>query len=407
MGKNSYRIVVIFGRVSGMRKLTRIIGSIAIISIGIIFAGKYVFNRQFFPFTQPATKTDGSRLAITKIIEQKISTPHKAPQKFEVVAEGLNIPWELVFLPTGEMLVTERPGRLLKIGQGKTTITIEGVVHVGEGGLLGLALHPDFLQNNFLYLYLTTNSGDRLTNRVEKYTLFENELRNRTVILENIPGAQFHDGGRIVFGPDKKLYITTGDAGIEDNAQNKSSLAGKILRLNDDGSIPKDNPFNTAVWSYGHRNPQGLAWDADGKMWATEHGRSGLTSGFDEVNLIERGKNYGWPVIQGDESTVGMETPKAHSGAQETWAPSGASIIGNILLFTGLRGESLYQAKINGTNIENISRLFKNQFGRLRTIVKGPDGQLYLVTNNRDGRGTIKSGDDKIIKIDPAIIDVL
>ncbi len=322
----------------------------------------------------------------------------------EVVAQDLNIPWELAWLPSGEMLVTERPGRLLKIGADRAVIEIGGVAHVGEGGLQGLALHPDFSKNQWLYLYLTTRAGEGLINRVERYRLEGTELTERIVILDQIPGAQFHDGGRIAFGPDKLLYITTGDAGNEDAAQDTASLAGKILRVKDDGSIPDDNPFKNAVYSYGHRNPQGLAWDSDAQLWATEHGRSGVQSGFDEINKIVKGGNYGWPELEGDKTAAGRTAPLLHSGATTTWAPGGALVVDNTLYFAGLRGESLYSAAITGGTLETLTAHFSGEFGRLRAVALGPDGRLYVTTSNRDGRGAVKPGDDKIIRINLGVL---
>ncbi len=319
----------------------------------------------------------------------------------EVIAENLEIPWELAFLPDGSMLVTERPGKLLKITDKREEIPIAGVEHEGEGGLLGLALHPDFASNHFIYLYLTTKTGKDLINRVDRYMLTENVVSDKKTILDGIPGSSLHDGGRIAFGPDKKLYITTGDAGDEKNAQDTNSLSGKILRVNDDGSIPDDNPFHNAVYSYGHRNVQGIAWDSAGSLWATEHGRSIPKSGFDEINLIVKGRNYGWPTIQGGETKDGMELAIANSGADDTWAPSGMTIVGNGLFFAGLRGQALYRAELSGDRIQRINPYFAEKFGRLRTVVLGPDKQLYILTNNTDGRGEPKENDDKIIRINP------
>lgn len=319
--------------------------------------------------------------------------------KPEVVAENLQIPWEVAFLPDGDMLVTERPGTLKRIGRDQRQYTIDGVRHKGEGGLLGLALHPKFSENHFIYLYLTTASGAGLTNRVERYRYENDNLTDRKVIIENIPGAANHDGGRIAFGPDGYLYITTGDAQNSDLAQDKNSLAGKILRLADDGSIPADNPFGNAVYSYGHRNPQGLAWDDRRALWATEHGRSGVLSGLDELNLIEKGKNYGWPTIQGDETREGMETPVLHSGPSTTWAPAGLAFKDGSLYFGGLRGESIYRAKITGGRQIELARLYQGQFGRVRAATIGPDGDLYITTSNTDGRGNPQPADDKVIRI--------
>jgi glucose/arabinose dehydrogenase len=353
-----------------------------------------------------ATVTPGIRSFIvpvpTATLEPAVAEQEKQPQPaVAVVATGLAIPWEIAFLPDGSLLVTERPGRLLKITNNRTVIPVQGVRHIGEGGLLGLAVHPDFSRNHWLYIYLTTSQGSGLRNRVERYRLDGEHLAEREVILDNIPGAQYHDGGRLAFGPDNLLYITTGDAGSEANAQNKESLAGKILRLTDEGDIPPGNPFGSAVYSYGHRNSQGLAWDAAGRLWATEHGRSGVRSGFDELNLIEPGKNYGWPDIQGDERAAGMVSPVIHSGASDIWAPAGAAILGDSIFFAGLRGASLYEVQLNGFSAENLTAHFASQFGRLRAVVVGPDGQLYITTSNTDGRGQPQAGDDKIIRINP------
>lgn len=318
----------------------------------------------------------------------------------EVVAENLKIPWEVAFLPDGTMLVTERPGTLKHILNNTTAIPVEGVAHRGEGGLLGMALHPDFENNHFIYLYSTTNTGGGLTNRVERYVLDKDQLLGRKELLENIPGSSNHDGGRLAFGPDGLLYITTGDAEVTANAQDKNSLAGKILRIKDDGSIPSDNPFNNAVYSYGHRNPQGLAWDSTGQLWATEHGPSGASTGYDELNRIEKGGNYGWPTIKGDQAKDGLITPIINSGADDTWAPSGLAYYKGLLIFSGLRGESLYTVPVGvDGKLGDLTKYLTSKYGRLRAVVPGPDGVLYITTSNTDGRGKPKAGDDKIIKI--------
>ncbi len=321
-----------------------------------------------------------------------------------VVAHDLTIPWEIAFLPDGDLLVTERSGRLKQIGKKTLALEIDGVAAVGEGGLLGLVLHPDFFSNHWLYLYYTTRQAGKLVNQVDRYTLQNDRLEEKKLIIGNIPAAANHNGGRLKFGPDGFLYVTTGDSQASDLAQNLDSLAGKILRLDGDGAVPADNPFSSAVWSYGHRNVQGLAWDDLGRLWATEHGRSGLLSGLDELNLIDKGKNYGWPIIQGDEARPGLEKPIIQSGASATWAPSGAAYFSGSIFFAGLRGQALFQAKIKPGEPAGISELishFKEKFGRLRSVLVGPDGNFYLLTNNTDGRGRPNAGDDKIIKIKP------
>jgi glucose/arabinose dehydrogenase len=316
----------------------------------------------------------------------------------QVVARNLDIPWELAFLPDGSMLVTERGGTLKHINSGVST-PVSGVSPVGEGGLLGLVLHPNFATNRYLYLYFTTRDSGSLENTVVRYTYEGNALREPKTILGGIIASRNHDGGRIAFGPDGYLYITVGDASKSTLAQDTKSLNGKILRLADDGSVPSDNPFGNAVYSYGHRNPQGLAWDADGNLWATEHGRSGLSSGYDEVNKIEKGGNYGWPNYEGDSSANGITPPVVHSGASATWAPSGIAFVRGHLVWAGLRGESLYVASVSNGQLDKPQTYLSKKYGRLRTVVVGPDGALYILTNNGDGRGTKRANDDQIIRV--------
>ncbi len=317
------------------------------------------------------------------------------------LAQKLEIPWALDFLPDGSLVFTERPGRvrLLDAGKGllpEPLLTIDEVAHRGEGGLLGIAVHPDFASNNFIYLYYTYQEGENLANRVVRFKKEDKTLLDKKIIINNIPAASIHNGGRIKFGPDGLLYITTGDASISDLAQDRNSLAGKILRLKDNGTIPPGNPFpGSPVYSFGHRNPQGLAWDVQGRLWATEHG----SSATDELNLIEPGNNYGWPIIRGDEKTPGLESPVIHSGG-ETWAPSGLAFFNGSLFFIGLRGQSLYQAVIENQRVI-LRRHLNRNFGRLRDVAVGPDNLLYILTSNQDGRGVPTADDDQIIRINP------
>ncbi|EKD65667.1 MAG: hypothetical protein ACD_50C00019G0003 [uncultured bacterium] len=332
--------------------------------------------------------------------------PEDAPM-FAVVAENLDTPWALVFLPDQSILVTERPGRVRFVKndgtlQEQPIATLENVREIGEGGLLGITLHPNFSSNNYVYLYYTyAESGGQTLNRVVRMTYENGQLQDEEIIVDEIPGAPNHNGGRIKFGPDNFLYITTGDAQNPSLAQNTKSLAGKILRVADSGDPASGNPFGNAVYSYGHRNPQGLAWDENGNLWSTEHGRSGVLSGLDELNLIERGRNYGWQIIQGDETRTGMETPKLHSG-NDTWAPAGAAFVNNSLFFAGLRGQTLYEAVITNDEKISLNEHFKTDFGRLREVILGPDNLLYITTSNRDGRGNPIIDDDKIIRVNPS-----
>lgn len=322
----------------------------------------------------------------------------------EVVASGLDTPWEIVFLPGGELLVTERSGNLVLIGRTATRIQVPNVEQRGEGGLLGLALDPDYAVNNRIYVYLTSLENGQLVNRVERYVFKNGALSDRKVVFEGILGASNHDGGRIEFGPDGYLYITTGDAQNPDSAQDISSLQGKILRVTSEGEVPEGSPFASAVWSYGHRNPQGLAWDAEGRLWSTEHGPSGFGSGYDELNLITPGANYGWPEIQGEEKLEGMLSPVIQSGGSVTWAPGDVEYLDGKLYFTGLRGSALYVVSLDGERVSGFDTFFSGEYGRLRAIRLGPDGYLYISTNNRDGRGNPGVDDDLILRVNPNLL---
>jgi glucose/arabinose dehydrogenase len=329
------------------------------------------------------------------------SVPRPAPVpagvQTEVLVTGLEIPWALAFLRGGGMVVTERPGRLVLFENaadtaGRTLLQLDDVAHRGEGGLLGVAVQPSLPDSPFLYLYYTYQEGASVANRVVRYSLSDGVPGDRRVVIEGIPAAGIHNGGRIGFGPDGHLYVCTGDAGVPGLAQDPHSLAGKILRLTEDGSLPVDNPFpDSPVYSLGHRNPQGLAWDEQGRLWATEHGANAT----DEVNLIVPGGNYGWPLIRGDETDPRMQTPVIHSG-QSTWAPSGLAYADGSLFFAGLRGSALYEVRMADLT---LSRHLDGEYGRLRETVLGPDGAFYLLTSNRDGRGRPGADDDRLIRV--------
>jgi glucose/arabinose dehydrogenase len=280
------------------------------------------------------------------------------------------------------------------------------VAAVGEGGVLGLALHPQFASNRFVYVAYTARlPGGGRENRVARYREVGNTLGERVVILDRINAADIHDGARVRFGPDGKLYVTMGDAAAPSVAQDVASQNGKVLRLNDDGSMPADNPFRSFVYSYGHRNPQGLDWHPlSGDLWEAEHGQTGN----DEVNRVQRGGNYGWPVIEADQTRAGMEAPVLFFNP--SIAPSGASfytgtaIAGfrNDLFVATLRGQHILRVRFDPSNPQRVTgmeRLLENRFGRIRDIVTGPDGALYFCTSNRDGRGTTVTEDDRIARI--------
>jgi len=334
----------------------------------------------------------------------------------DVLIKGLDTPWAIDFAPDGRIFITERGGRIRVLERGHLRpdpwMTLD-VASSGEAGLLGLALDPRFAQNFFLYVaYTYRTASGKMQNRLVRLREDAKSGKGQLdkVLIDNVAAANNHDGGRVKFGPDGKLYWSMGDAQESPRAQNLSSLNGKILRLNPDGSIPKDNPFaNSYVYSYGHRNPQGLAWQRKtGRLYATEHGPSGFQGCCrDEVNFIEPGKNYGWPEVRGDETREGMIPSVIHAGTSETWAPAGASFAtrgpwAGSLLFTGLRGQTLYRLPLDPNDPRKaglLERHFYRRFGRLRDVVEGPDGNLYLLTSNRDGRGSPVEDDDRIIRI--------
>lgn len=336
--------------------------------------------------------------------------------RVEIFVHGLETPWAIDIARDGRLFISERAGRIRVIKNGQLLsepwMTLD-VAEVGEAGLLGLVLDPNFANTGYVYVAYTYRGGsNRLLNRLVR--LREDAKSGKgvldKVLIDKVPGANNHDGGRLKFGTDGKLYWTTGDAQSARLAQERNSLAGKILRLHADGMIPADNPIlNSYVYSYGHRNPQGLAWQpGTGRLYATEHGPSGFQGCCrDEVNFIEAGKNYGWPEIRGDETKEGMVAPVLQAGSSETWAPAGAAFAtrgpwAGSLLFTGLRGQTLYRIELDANEprkAAGFERLFYRRFGRLRDVIEGPDGSLYILTSNRDGRGSPAADDDKVLRI--------
>lgn len=322
-----------------------------------------------------------------------VETQNVSTERVDTLMSGLDTPWTITHVDGVGMIVSERSGRL-SFGADLNPIVIDDVTDEAEGGLMGIVGHPDFATNHRLYMYYTTERDGKVHNRVSYAELRDGKLGKQTVITDDIPASSTHNGGALAFGPDGKLYITNGDAAEPSQAQDRASLAGKILRVNDDGTIPQDNPFGTAVWSYGHRNPQGIAWDDNGTMWSVEHGPSTR----DELNRIVAGGNYGWPTITGDETHEGMISPVKSSG-DETWAPSRLIYTNGKLYFTGLRGEALFEATVEADagNV-SLTAYFKNDYGRLRALAVA-DGYLYFGTSNRDGRGSPIVSDDRIMRV--------
>jgi glucose/arabinose dehydrogenase len=356
-----------------------------------------------------------------------------APQKVEDIflpegdgvslepwVKGLEVPWPLIFLPDGRALVSERPGTIRSIKNGAVAGTYASVdvSHEGEGGLLGLAADPAFPKRPYIYAMHTYKKDGRLLNRVIRLRDKGEKGAFDGVIIDNIPGGRFHDGGRIAFGPDGMLYITAGETFNADLVQDLSSLGGKILRITPGGDIPADNPFKgSPVYSYGNRNPQGLAWQpGTGRLFESEHGPSGEFGHFanDEINIIVKGGNYGWPKVIGAPDVPGYVDPVI--AWKETTPPSGMTFYRG-KLFKGMNGD-LFVATLKSQalvrirldekteKVLRIERWFSRNYhegiyGRLRDVVEGPDGALYLLTNNRDGRGNPQPGDDKIHRIVP------
>lgn len=331
------------------------------------------------------------------------TAPSTEPQ-VTTIAEGLKVPWEIAFLPDGRALVTERAGRVRLLTQ-ELTLEPEPVAEIdvfteenGEEGLLGIAIDPEFESNGFVYLFRSTPDGSG--NEVARYRFADDRLVEEAVVLEGIVAYIFHDGGRIHFGPDGALYVSTGDATLGDPARDPSSLNGKMLRLTDfrgEGGTPE-------IVSLGHRNVQGFGWQPGTDLLvATEFG----PDANDEVNIIREGADYGWPDAQGDDSDNGS-VPALVDFEDNIVAPSGATFVsqpgsawsGNFL-FACLRGQQLRRLVFDGEEVIENEALFEGEFGRLRTVVEGPDGALYVLTNNTDGRGEPREGDDRILRIVP------
>ena len=318
--------------------------------------------------------------------------------RLETAVTGLEAPWEIAFLPDRRALLTERAGRVRLLDRDlklrDAPVAEVEVAAIGEGGLLGLAVDPQFRRNRFVYLYRTTDSG----NEVLRYTFEGDRLTEDAVVLDGLEAAPIHDGGRIHFGPDGLLYVSTGEAGNPDLAQDDDSLNGKFLRV---GGF-RGSAEEPEVISKGHRNAQGFDWDAEGRLFATEFG----DDSDDEVNLIQEGRNYGWPDREGTEGGDGF-TP-ALVGYEDVIAPSGGTIVSQPgsawtgdFIFGALVGEQIRRVQLDGAQAGDDEALFEGRLGRVRTVVEGPDGALYALTNNTDGRGSPREGDDRLVRIVP------
>ncbi len=362
----------------------------------IIVGGAYLTNR--YPSTAPSEIK-------SNVIKEVDNEDYE--WQIEVIVRNLEVPWDMGLSGNQDLFITERLGKvkLLK-SSGKliNIATLKNVYSKGESGLTGIALHPNFSTNNLLYLYYSYQNNGQVLNRVSQFTFEKNSLKGEKVILDNLPGGLIHNGGRLRFGPDGKLWVLTGDAGNENLAQSLSSLGGKVLRLNDDGSVPDDNPIkNSAIYSYGHRNPQGLDWSPEGReLYVSEHG----SSNFDEINIVKANQNYGWPQV----SRCFSDDPRFQNpilcSEETTWAPSGLAFLKtdlpkykNSFVFAGLRGQILERVKVENGKVVEQETIIREEYGRLRGVLSDEKGSIYISTSNKDGRGTIKGGDDKILKI--------
>ncbi|HEX5018083.1 MAG TPA: PQQ-dependent sugar dehydrogenase [Actinomycetes bacterium] len=316
------------------------------------------------------------------------------------IATNLDVPWGVAFLPDGSALVSERTtGEIVQVAPGERTRTIgevPGVTPDVEGGLLGIAVSPNYAQDRLVYAYFTTESDNRVVAMKHNPSGFGKP----TVLIDGIPRATLHDGGRLVFGPDGMLYVTTGDHGEPELAQDRSSLAGKILRITPDGDVPSGNPFKgSPVWSYGHRNVQGLAFDEAGRLWATEFGDSRA----DELNLIKPGNNYGWPTYEGDggaqAESAGFTNPQLTWPVEDA-SPSGLAWRDGVLYMGALRGERLWQIPLDGDRALQPKAALEDELGRIRTVEVAANGDLWITTSNTDGRTPdVADDDDRVVSV--------
>ena len=347
--------------------------------------------------SEPSGETSSPSEAGSRSPTREPSRPPGPPRVVDTIARGLAVPWGLGFLPNGDAIVTERDSRrVLRIhgpGHAVQVIgTIDAAAPLEEGGLLGVAVSPDFARDRRLFFYVTTATD----NRVVRATYAGGRLGPLSVVLDGIPRGFVHDGGRLAFGPDGHLYVSTGETGDTDLAQDRGSLGGKILRITADGDPAPGNPFpDSPIWSYGHRNVQGLAFDDRGRLWASEFG----ANTFDELNLIEAGDNYGWPLVEGRGGRGGLVDPQV-VWATDVASPSGLAFLDGRLWLASLRGQRLWRIDVTGQRARDPQDFFVGTYGRMRTVAVAPDGRLWVTTSNRDGRGAPAASDDRILLIE-------
>lgn len=357
--------------------------------------------------------------SVCQLVEDGPGPAGSVPIRVETVASGLEIPWGIAFLPNRDVLVTERPGRIRLIREGtlvEQPVAVVDAVHEGEGGLLGIALHPGFAQNRLFIVYFTAQGAGGPINRIQRYRLSEDGLSASAerILLDGIPARRFHDGGRLRIGPDGMLYAGTGDAGEPDRSQDQGSPAGKVLRITPDGAIPQDNPIpGNPLFLLGLRNVQGFDWFDAETLAVADHGPSGEFGrrGHDEITIARKGENLGWPTIFGCEEREGLVTPAI------SWViavpPGGLALYtsdsipewkGSVLV-PSLGARHLHRIVFDPADRQRVQRhevYLDGTFGRLREAIMGPDGALYLTTSNCDGRGSCPPEKDRILKVLPA-----
>jgi glucose/arabinose dehydrogenase len=399
-----------------------------LVVLGVLAAASlYLLKVNFWQNSDAKVLQPGERKIISQTAETTAAGPipettvasdsQEVEFSLETVASGLFVPWSLIFTDTDRILVSQRDGGIRQIIGGElqdeALYIFDDVSSVGEAGLMGLEIDPEYSQNSYIYACYASSDSNGMKLNVVRLRDNVSALNFDQVVIENIPAARNHAGCRIKFGPDGKLYITTGDAQDKNLPQDLDSLAGKILRLNRDGSVPSDNPFaGSPVYSYGHRNPQGLAWNNEtGQLYETEHGPSVFDgpAGGDEVNLIVAGGNYGWPlvshdgILEGATSPLLTFTPAEAPGSAMFYSGSAFPQYTNKLFFGALRGSGIVVVEFARNNPEKVISYEKLDVdvGRVRDVVEGPDGYIYFTTSNRDGRGNVRDGDDKIYRLVP------